>query len=292
MIKSMTGYGRCSETNENMEITAEIKAVNHRYFDFSSRVPRQFGFLEEKIKQYVHSRVNRGKVEVYITVKFLENEAIAVEVNQPLAKAYVDALAQIAKEYNLENNAQTVDVARFPDVLSVKKEEQDEDEIFTAVKAVLEKAVDAFVEMRLAEGEKLKIDVLSSCDTILKYVDFIEQKSPESVKNYRNRLEEKVKELLGDKQVDEQRLLTETAVFADKIAVDEETVRLKSHISQLNDMLNSGDAVGRKLDFLIQEMNREANTIGSKCSEIEITKTVVEIKSEIEKIREQIQNIE
>ena len=292
MIKSMTGYGRCSETNENMEITAEIKAVNHRYFDFSARVPRQFGFLDEKIKQYVHSRVNRGKVEVYITVKLLENEAIAVEVNQPLAKAYVDALAQIQKEYNLENNTQPIDIARFPDVLNVKKEEQDEDEIFAAVKSVLEKAVDAFVEMRMSEGEKLKNDVLSRCETILGYVDFIEEKSPESVKNYRNRLEQKMKELLGDKQVDEQRLLTETAVFADKIAVDEETVRLKSHISQLNDMMNSGEAIGRKLDFLIQEMNREANTIGSKCSEIEITKTVVEIKSEIEKIREQIQNIE
>ena len=292
MIKSMTGYGRCSETNENMEITAEIKAVNHRYFDFSARVPRQFGFLDEKIKQYVHSRVNRGKVEVYITVKLLENEAIAVEVNQPLAKAYVDALAQIQNEYNLENNTQPIDIARFPDVLNVKKEEQDEDEIFAAVKKVLEKAVDAFVEMRMSEGEKLKNDVLSRCETILGYVDFIEEKSPESVKNYRNRLEQKMKELLGDKQVDEQRLLTETAVFADKIAVDEETVRLKSHISQLNDMMNSGEAIGRKLDFLIQEMNREANTIGSKCSEIEITKTVVEIKSEIEKIREQIQNIE
>ncbi len=292
MIKSMTGYGRCSETNENMEITAEIKAVNHRYFDFSARVPRQFGFLDEKIKQYVHSRVNRGKVEVYITVKLLENEAIAVEVNQPLAKAYVDALAQIQKEYNFENNTQPIDIARFPEVLNVKKEEQDEDEIFAAVKSVLEKAVDAFVEMRMSEGEKLKNDVLSRCETILGYVDFIEEKSPESVKNYRNRLEQKMKELLGDKQVDEQRLLTETAVFADKIAVDEETVRLKSHISQLNDMMNSGEAIGRKLDFLIQEMNREANTIGSKCSEIEITKTVVEIKSEIEKIREQIQNIE
>ncbi|MBQ7129167.1 MAG: YicC family protein [Clostridia bacterium] len=292
MIKSMTGYGRCSETNENMEITAEIKAVNHRYFDFSARVPRQFGFLDEKIKQYVHSRVNRGKVEVYITVKLLENEAIAVEVNQPLAKAYVDALAQIQNEYNLENNTQPIDIARFPDVLNVKKEEQDEDEIFAAVKKVLEKAVDAFVEMRMSEGEKLKNDVLSRCETILGYVDFIEEKSPESVKNYRNRLEQKMKELLGDKQVDEQRLLTETAVFADKIAVDEETVRLKSHISQLNDMMNSGEAIGRKLDFLIQEMNREANTISSKCSEIEITKTVVEIKSEIEKIREQIQNIE
>lgn len=292
MIKSMTGYGRCSETNEKMEITAEIKAVNHRYFDFSSRIPRQFGFLDEKVKNYVHSRVNRGKVEVYITIRMLENEAVGVEVNHSLAKAYSEALKELEDTYKLSSDIKPSDIARFPEVLEISKEEQDEDELFEAVKSVLEKAVDAFIEMRTAEGEKLKNDVLSRCDTILGYVKTVEEKSPESVKAYRARLEEKMKELLGDVKVDEQRLLTETAIFADKIAVDEETVRLRSHIAQLNDMMNSGEAVGRKLDFLIQEMNREANTIGSKCSEIEITRTVVEIKSEIEKIREQIQNIE
>lgn len=292
MIKSMTGYGRYSETNEKMEITAEIKAVNHRYFDFSSRIPRQFGFLDEKVKNYVHSRVNRGKVEVYITIRMLENEAVGVEVNHSLAKAYSDALKEIGSAYELKNDIKPTDIARFPEVLEISKEEQDEDEIFSAVKSVLEKAVDAFIEMRTAEGEKLKTDVLSRCEAILGYVKTVEEKSPESVKAYRLRLEEKMQELLGDVKVDEQRLLTETAIFADKIAVDEETVRLRSHIAQLNDMMNSGEAVGRKLDFLIQEMNREANTIGSKCSEIEITRTVVEIKSEIEKIREQIQNIE
>lgn len=292
MIKSMTGYGRCSETNEKMEITAEIKAVNHRYFDFSSRIPRQFGFLDEKVKNYVHSRVNRGKVEVYITIRMLENEAVGVEVNHSLAKAYSEALKELEDTYKLSSDIKPSDIARFPEVLEISKEEQDEDELFEAVKSVLEKAVDAFIEMRTAEGEKLKNDVLSRCDTILGYVKSVEEKSPESVKAYRARLEEKMKELLGDVKVDEQRLLTETAIFADKIAVDEETVRLRSHIAQLNDMMNSGEAVGRKLDFLIQEMNREANTIGSKCSEIEITRTVVEIKSEIEKIREQIQNIE
>lgn len=292
MIKSMTGYGRCSETNEKMEITAEIKAVNHRYFDFSSRIPRQFGFLDEKVKNYVHSRVNRGKVEVYITIRMLENEAVGVEVNHSLAKAYSEALKELEDTYKLSSDIKPSDIARFPEVLEISKEEQDEDELFEAVKSVLEKAVDAFIEMRTAEGEKLKNDVLSRCDTILGYVKTVEEKSPESVKAYRARLEEKMKELLGDVKVDEQRLLTETAIFADKIAVDEETVRLRSHIAQLNDMMNSGEAVGRKLDFLIQEMNREANTIGSKCSELEITRTVVEIKSEIEKIREQIQNIE
>lgn len=292
MIKSMTGYGRCNETVGNMEITAEIKAVNHRYFEFSSRVPRQFGFLDEKIKQYVKTQVNRGKCEVYISINMLENDAISVEVNKPLARAYVDALNEIANEYDLQSEFTSIHIARFPEVLSVHKEEQDEDEIFSAVKSVLEKAVEAFINMREIEGAKLKADVISRCDLILKYVDVIESKSSESVKAYRERLEERMKELLGDVKVDEQRLLTETAIFADKIAVDEETVRLRSHIDQLKGMLEESEPVGRKIDFLVQEMNREANTTGSKCADIEITKIVVEIKSEIEKIREQIQNIE
>ena len=292
MIKSMTGYGRHSETVENMEITAEIKAVNHRYFEFSSRVPRQFGFLDEKIKQYVKAQVNRGKCEVYISINMLENDAVLVEVNKPLAKAYVDALQELSNEYGIENDVKATHIARFPEVLAIRKEEQDEDEIFAAVKSVLEKAVEAFIKMREIEGEKLKADVISRCDLILDYVSVIESKSKESVKAYRERLEERMKDLLGDVQVDEQRLLTETAIFADKVAVDEETVRLRSHIDQLKTMLESAEPVGRKIDFLVQEMNREANTTGSKCSDIEITKIVVEIKSQIEKIREQIQNIE
>lgn len=292
MIKSMTGYGRCNETIENMEITAEIKAVNHRYFEFSSRVPRQFGFLDEKIKQYVKDRVNRGKTEVYISINMLDSAAVSVEVNHPLAKAYVEALREMKDKYSLEGKIKAIDIARFADVLAVRKEEQDEEEIFEAVKSVLSKAVDAFIEMRLTEGKKMRDDIVSRCDTILGYVAQVEEKSGESVKTYRERLEEKMRELLGDVHVDEQRLLTETAIFADKVAVDEETVRLKSHIEQLKSMVNSDEPVGRKIDFLVQEMNREANTTGSKCSDIEITKIVVEIKSEIEKIREQIQNIE
>lgn len=292
MIKSMTGYGRCSETVENMEITAEIKAVNHRYFEFSSRVPRQFGFLDEKIKQYVKDRVSRGKTEVYISINMLDNTAVSVEINQPLAKAYVDALRELKNTYSLDGEIKAIDVSRFPDVLAVRKEEQDEEAIFEAVKTVLSKAVDSFIEMREAEGKKLRDDIVSRCDTILSYVSQVEEKSEQSVKTYRERLEEKMRELLGDVKVDEQRLLTETAIFADRVAVDEETVRLKSHVSQLKDMMNSDEPVGRKIDFLVQEMNREANTTGSKCSDIEITKIVVEIKSEIEKIREQLQNIE
>ncbi len=292
MIKSMTGYGRASETVGSMEITAEIKAVNHRYFEFSCRIPRQFSFLDEKVKQYVKTRVNRGKVEVYITINLLENEAIDVQVNHPLAKAYVDALNEIASTYGVANEIKSTDVARFPDVLSTHKDEQDEETVFENVKQVLSKAVDMFVQMRQTEGEKLKQDVTSRCQTILQHVAFVESQSQESVKAYRVRIEEKMRELLGDVQVDEQRLLTETAIFADKTAVDEETVRLKSHIEQLSQMMDSGEAVGRKIDFLVQEMNRETNTIGSKCSDIEITRTVVDIKAEIEKIREQIQNIE
>ena len=292
MIKSMTGYGRCSETVENMEITAEIKAVNHRYFEFSSRVPRQFGFLDEKIKQYVKDRVNRGKTEVYISINMLDNSAVSVEVNQPLAAAYVEALRELKETYSLEGDVKPTDIARFPDVLNTRKEEQDEEAIFESVKTVLSKAVDAFIAMRKVEGEKLRDDIVSRCDTILSYVSEVEEKSKQSVVTYRDRLEEKMRELLGDVKIDEQRLLTETAIFADKIAVDEETVRLKSHIEQLKNMVESNEPVGRKIDFLVQEMNREANTTGSKCSDIEITKIVVEIKSEIEKIREQIQNIE
>ena len=292
MIKSMTGYGRANDTIDDMEITAEIKAVNHRYFEFSSRIPRQFGFLDEKVKQYVRNRVSRGKIEVYITINMLENSAVAVEVNHPLAKAYIDALKDISETYNINGNLSAVDITRFSDVLAVRKEEQDEEAVFEAVKSVLSSAVDAFFNMRVKEGEKLKADVISRCDTILGFVEKVESKSVESVKAYRERIEEKMRELLDDVKVDEQRLLTETAIFADKTAVDEETVRLRSHISQLKDMLNSDEAVGRKIDFLVQEMNREANTIGSKCSDIEITRTVVDIKSEIEKIREQIQNIE
>ena len=292
MIKSMTGYGRASETVGSMEITAEIKAVNHRYFEFSCRIPRQFSFLDEKVKQYVKTRVNRGKVEVYITINLLENEAIDVQVNHPLAKAYVDTLNEIENTYGVANEIKSTDVARFPDVLSTHKDEQDEETVFENVKQVLSKAVDMFVQMRQTEGEKLKQDVNSRWQTILQHVAFVESQSQESVKTYRARIEEKMRELLGDVQVDEQRLLTETAIFADKTAVDEETVRLKSHIEQLSQMMDSGEAVGRKIDFLVQEMNRETTTIGSKCSDIEITRTVVDIKAEIEKIREQIQNIE
>lgn len=292
MIKSMTGYGRAQRTVDNMEITAEIRSVNHRYFEFSSRTPRAFGFLDDKLKSYVSSRVTRGKVEVYVSVNMLESTATSVTVNMPLAKAYYDAFLQMSNELGIENSLSVNDIARFPDVLSVHKDEEDEQKIVDAVISVLSEAVDKFIQMREVEGEKLKEDVCSRCDTIENFVSQVETLSKQSVVTYRDRLEEKMRELLDDKQVDETRLITETAIFADKIAVDEETVRLRSHIKQLKQMVSSSEAVGRKIDFLVQEMNRETNTIGSKSVSVEITQIVVDMKSEIEKIREQIQNIE
>ncbi len=292
MIKSMTGYGRAQRTVDNMEITAEIRSVNHRYFEFSSRTPRAFGFLDDKLKSYVSSRVTRGKVEVYVSVNMLESTATSVTVNMPLAKAYHDAFLQMSNELGIENSLSVNDIARFPDVLSVHKDEEDEQKIVDAVISVLSEAVDKFIQMREVEGEKLKEDVCSRCDTIENFVSQVETLSKQSVVTYRDRLEEKMRELLDDKQVDETRLITETAIFADKIAVDEETVRLRSHIKQLKQMVSSSEAVGRKIDFLVQEMNRETNTIGSKSVSVEITQIVVDMKSEIEKIREQIQNIE
>ena len=292
MIKSMTGYGRAQRTVDNMEITAEIRSVNHRYFEFSSRTPRAFGFLDDKLKSYVSSRVTRGKVEVYVSVNMLESTATSVTVNMPLAKAYYDAFLQMSNELGVENSLSVNDIARFPDVLSVHKDEEDEQKIVDAVISVLSEAVDKFIQMREVEGEKLKEDVCSRCDTIENFVSQVETLSKQSVVTYRDRLEEKMRELLDDKQVDETRLITETAIFADKIAVDEETVRLRSHIKQLKQMVSSSEAVGRKIDFLVQEMNRETNTIGSKSVSVEITQIVVDMKSEIEKIREQIQNIE
>lgn len=292
MIKSMTGYGRAQRTVDNMDITAEIRSVNHRYFEFSSRTPRAFGFLDDKLKSYVSSRVTRGKVEVYVSVNMLESTATSVTVNMPLAKAYYDAFMQMSNELGIENSLSVNDIARFPDVLSVHKDEEDEQKIVDAVISVLSEAVDKFIQMREVEGEKLKEDVCSRCDTIENFVSQVESLSKQSVVTYRDRLEEKMRELLDDKQVDETRLITETAIFADKIAVDEETVRLRSHIKQLKQMVSSSEAVGRKIDFLVQEMNRETNTIGSKSVSVEITQIVVDMKSEIEKIREQIQNIE
>lgn len=294
MIKSMTGYGRAQATVGSMNITVEIKSVNHRYFEFFSRVPRTYGFLEEKLKTFVNSLVSRGKVECYVSIENLEDGDVNILVNHSLASSYLSALREISDRYGLklDDSLAMSSLTRYNDIFTVHKEEADEDELWNAVKSVAELAVAKFIEMREAEGEKLKNDVLSRADTIIKKVEFIEQRSPQTVKEYNDKLLARINEFLGDIQVDEQRLLTECAIFADKIAVAEETVRLRSHIDQLRAFLSQDEAVGRKTDFLVQEMNREANTIGSKAQDVEIARNVIDIKAEIEKIREQIQNIE
>ena len=292
MIKSMTGYGRSCKMIDGMNVTVELKSVNHRYLEFSSRVPRTYGFLDEKLKSYVSSRVARGKIECYVQIENLEDDSVVVEVNQSLAKGYLDAINGIEQKYGLANNITAESLSRYPDVLVVRKEEADEEKIWSAVKATAEEAVDKFIEMRTAEGAKLKEDISSRAEYILGNVAFIEERSPQTVREYNEKLVARMKDLLGDTSIDEARILTEAAIYADKIAVAEETVRLRSHISQLSSFLESQEAIGRKIDFLVQEMNREANTIGSKAQDIEIAGKVIEIKAEIEKIREQVQNIE
>lgn len=288
----MTGYGRGQAVSEGLDISFEIKSVNHRYFEFSSRVPRSYAFLEEKLKAFVKSQVSRGKIECYLHIVEVEAEAADVTVNKPLAQGYLKALSELEQEYDLRNDISVMQIGRLPEVLTVKKAEADEDAVWHAVMPVAQQALNRFIAMREKEGEKLKEDVLSRGEAILAKVAFIEERSPQTVKEYTERLSERIKEVLADTTIDEARILTEAAIFADKVAVAEETVRLRSHIAQLGDMLEGDEAVGRKLDFLVQEMNREANTIGSKCQDVNVTKKVLDIKSEIEKIREQIQNIE
>ena len=292
MVMSMTGFGRAKETIGDYDITVELRSVNHRYFEFSSRLPRSCSFLEEKLKSFFRERIARGKVEVSVLLEDHGENAVELEVNRQYADAYIRALKCLADEYSLENDIKLSALVGNSDIFVVRRRESDEKTIENAVLSVAGKALEKFCEMRAVEGARLANDIGGRADMILGFVASVEERSPETVKEYRERLEARMRELLGDFKADEQRLLTETAVFADRIAVDEETVRLRSHIKQLHSQLETGGAIGRKLDFLVQEMNREANTIGSKAQDIEIARTVVEIKAQIEKIREQIQNIE
>lgn len=292
MVKSMTGFGRACKEIDGYMITVEIKSVNHRYFEFSCRCPRQYGFIDDKIKSFINSKVARGKIECFVGIEALNTESADVVVNNTLAGAYVKALKELSDNYCLKEDFGASTVARFPDVLIVRKSEEDEDKIWQLVKTVADEAVEKFIEMRKVEGKRMYDDVYSRSQFILDTVSFIEERSPQTVKEYNDKLVERVHELLGDVSLDESRLLQEVAIYADKVAVAEETVRLRSHISQLRDFISSDEAVGRKLDFLIQEINRETNTIGSKCNDVEIARKVVDVKAEIEKIREQIQNIE
>ena len=273
-------------------IIVEIKSVNHRYYEFTSRVPRSCGYLDEKLKSFIQGKVSRGKIDVGVSIQSDGVSDEKIEVNSEVAKGYITALRSANEELGLEDDLTLSRIMRLPDIFDVKKIEEDEETVWNEVKSVAEKALERFIAMREAEGEKMREDILSRLDYITELVEKIERKSPETTEKYRKKLFDKISEVLKDTNVDEQRILTEAAIFSEKTAVDEETVRLRSHINQCREMLSMNEAVGRKLDFLIQEFNREANTIGSKCQDIEITKVVVDLKSEIEKIREQVQNIE
>ncbi len=292
MIRSMTGYGAAEEILNGRSIRVEIKSVNHRYFEYSARVPRSCGFLEERLKKLLSGAISRGKVDVGVLIQMVEGENEEITINREVVSSYVSALRSVKDEFDLADDLTLSAISRFPDVFTVVKAETDEEALWEDVKAVAEKAVAAFVAMRETEGEKMKADVLSKADFIEEKVGIVEKRSPETVKEYRDRLYAKMCEVLENTQIDESRLVQEAAIYSDKVAVDEETVRLRSHLSQLRKIVDLDEPVGRKLDFLIQEVNREANTIGSKCSDVAIAQVVVDIKSEIEKIREQIQNIE
>ncbi|MBQ5810820.1 MAG: YicC family protein [Clostridia bacterium] len=292
MVRSMTGYGRAQIAGKICDATVEIKSVNHRYFEFSARYPKNCAFLEEKLKSYVQSRVSRGKVDVYVSLDFYESDDVSVELNRAYADSYVAAARSIADIYSLENDITASVIARNPEVFTVKKSIISEEEIWADVEVALSSAVDNFIRMREVEGERLKADVVGRTQTILGFVESVEEMNPQTVAAYRERLYAKIKEVLGSVEVDEQRVITEVALFADKVAVDEETVRLRSHIKQFTSLMDKDEAVGRKLDFIVQEMNREANTIGSKSQNAQLQMVVVNIKAEIEKIREQIQNME
>ena len=292
MVLSMTGYGRAGALLHGRDIKVELRSVNARFFEYSSRLPRSCAFLEDKLKKLVAAKVSRGKVELSLSIQTVTAADTVVSVNWSLAQGYRAALDSLIEKMELKNDVTAGMIARFPEVLTQTAAPTNEDELWQDVQSVALQAVDAFVAMRAVEGEKLKADVAGRLDTIEELVAKIEQGSAGRVQAYSDKLYARLQELLGDRSIDESRLVTEAAIFADKTAIDEETVRLHSHVAQYREILALDEPVGRKLDFLTQELNRESNTIGSKCQDVAITRLVVELKSEIEKIREQIQNIE
>ena len=294
MVKSMTGYGRGDRSFEGLQVTVELRAVNNRYLDCAVKMPRAYIFAEDAMKTKVQSAVSRGKVDVFVTMVHSGGDDVVVAVNEELAKSYLDALQRLYElgDGRVKKNFSATELARFPDVLTVEKQEEDLELVEERLLTVLDLAIADFNTMREREGERLAADILNRAENFEALLSEVEELSPKTVVDYRARLEGKMKEVLQNVQIDESRLLTEAAIFADKVAVDEETVRLHSHLGQLRELLAAGGAVGRKLDFLIQEFNRETNTIGSKCGDLEVTRRVVDMKAEIEKIREQVQNLE
>ena len=292
LIKSMTGYGRAVETVNGREFTVELRSVNNRYLDCNVKLPRSVSFAEEAVKQVVKASVSRGKVDVFISVKSENAEDTTIRLNPAVLEGYLAAMRQMVDSYNVRDDISVSTVSRLPEVFSVEKPEVDEKQLLSDLMQVVEQALAGYDTMRCTEGAALDADLRSRGNTILDLVSQVEQGNAQTVVDYRARLEAKLKEVLANTNIDESRILTEAAIFADKVAVDEETVRLRSHLQQMNTMLDGGGAVGRKLDFLLQEMNREANTIGSKCTDVRLARIVVDIKAELEKIREQTQNIE
>lgn len=292
MLKSMTGYGRREEITGGKKIMAEIKSVNHRYADYNIKVQRHLGFLEDRIRKHVSQYITRGKVDIYVNVESYDTADKEIKLNSAMAQNYINALIELRDEFGLKDDITVSSVAKNPDIFKTERVEEDEESLWQSVETVLDKAVGDFAAMRLREGERIEKDLKARIEYMRELVKTVDERSPQTVKEYSDKLYEKIKEILDGREIDDSRILTEVAIYADKVAVNEETVRLGSHFEEFDKIISSGEPAGRRLDFLIQEINREVNTIGSKASDIEIAKTVVTLKGEIEKLREQIQNIE
>ena len=292
MIKSMTGFGRCEVLKDSRKFTVELKSVNHRYLDVNIRMPKKLNFFETSIRTLLKSYADRGKVDIFITYEDLSQSQVSVKYNAALAAEYLKYLNQMAEEFSLDNDVRVSTLSRYPEVFTMEECSEDEDELWNGLKEALEGAFSQFVEMMSKEGERLKEDILLKLDLLSEQIRFIEERSPQIIAEYRTKLEEKMRELLEDTQIDDNRIAAEVILFADKICTDEEVVRLKSHIQHMKETLEESNGIGRKLDFIAQEMNREANTILSKANDLDISNRAISLKTEIEKIREQIQNIE
>ena len=292
MIKSMTGFGRCEVLKDSRKFTVELKSVNHRYLDVNIRMPKKLNFFETSIRTLLKSYADRGKVDIFITYEDLSQSQVSVKYNAALAAEYLKYLNQMAEEFSLDNDVRVSTLSRYPEVFTMEECSEDEDELWNGLKEALEGAFSQFVEMRTKEGERLKEDILLKLDLLSEQIRFIEERSPQIIAEYRTKLEEKMRELLEDTQIDDNRIAAEVILFADKICTDEEVVRLKGHIQHMKETLEESNGIGRKLDFIAQEMNREANTILSKANDLDISNRAISLKTEIEKIREQIQNIE